>query len=224
MEDPAANPMRDRNGHGNESPRGSKVTERTLVYRAQDGDSVALKTLFEGQLSPLRRRVHGRLAPAVRRKVSESDVIQEACMVATRRIEDFEYRGEGSFARWLAQIADNVALTFVRRHAQTAKRDAQAEVSRDMRAETGQYAGQEPSPSAHVMASELRERMEQAIRNLPEDYRVVLELLQHRRFTLPEAAQVMGRSVNAIKKLHARALGELADRLGVRGRGRDGSQ
>ena len=51
----------------------------------------------------------------------------------------------------------------------------------------------------------------------------VLELLQHRRLTLGEAAELMGRSVNAIKKLHARALGELASKLGVRGRDRHGS-
>jgi len=142
-------------------------------------------------------------------------------MVASRRLEAFEYRGEGSFGAWLGRIADHAALKAARRHAGTAKRNAQAEVSRDHRAETAQHAGAVPTASRRVMAAELRERMALAMAGLPEDYRAVLELLLHRRLTLAQAAELMGRSVNAVKKLHARALGELAEKLGVRGRRRD---
>ena len=48
---------------------------------------------------------------------------------------------------------------------------------------------------------------------MPDDYQTVIQLLQHRRMTIVEAGELMGRSANAIKKLHARALLDLADRL-----------
>jgi RNA polymerase sigma-70 factor, ECF subfamily len=210
-------------GNDNDHQDDSDTSERVLVRRAQAGDEVALTSLFNGQSVALRRRIRSRLSPAVCRKLSESDVMQEACMVASRRLQEFEFRGEGSFGAWLARIADNATLKAARQHAGTAKRNAHAEVSRDMRAETAQYEGGAQTPSRLAMAAEMREHMAQLMSTLSDDHRVVLELLQHRRLTLGEAAELMGRSVNAIKKLHARALGELASKLGVRGRDRHGS-
>jgi len=210
-----------RDGNGSNSGPPAEPSEDTLVRRAQAGDELAVTSLFDGQAAALRRRIHRRLSPAIRRKVSESDVMQETCLVASRRLGEFEYRGEGSFGAWLGRIADNTALTVARRMAGTAKRNVHAEVSRDMRAETAQHGGALPSPSRRAMATELRERVAAAMAAMPEDYRVVLEMLQHRRLGFAEAAELMGRSANAVKKLHARALAELAEKLGVRGRGSD---
>jgi RNA polymerase sigma-70 factor (ECF subfamily) len=207
-------------GDGHREP--DAQPEGALVRRAQAGDELALTSLFDGHADALRRRIRGRLSPAVRRKLSESDVMQEACMVASRRLEEFEFRGQGSFGAWLGRIADNTALKAARQHAGTAKRNVHAEVSHDMRAETAQHAGEGQTASRLAMAAEMRERMAQALAGLSDDHRAVLELLQQRRLSFTEAGELMGRSVNAIKKLHARALGELASKLGVRGRGRHG--
>jgi RNA polymerase sigma-70 factor (ECF subfamily) len=166
----------------------------------------------------VRERIRRRLSPAVRRRVADSDVLQETLLVAARRIEDFEYRGVGSFQAWLAAIGDNAARKVIEQHAGTRKRDVRTEVSRDARAATAQYRGGTPSPSHAAMADETRRRVAEALREMPEAYQAVIQLLQHRRVTLAEAAELMGRSVNAVKKLHARALSELADRLGIEGR------
>lgn len=210
-------------GDGNDHQNDADAAEGALVRRAQAGDEVALTSLFDGQSARLKRRIRGRLSPTVRRRLSESDVMQEACIVASRRLQEFEFRGRGSFGAWLAHIADNATLKAARQHTGTAKRNAHAEVSRDARAETAQYEAGAPTASRLAMASEMRERMAQLMSTLSDDHRAVIELLQHRRLTLDEAAELMGRSVNAIKKLHARALGELASKLGVRGRDRHGS-
>ena len=206
----------------NRLPRGARVSERDLVARARAGDEQALSLLFEESRGALRRRIGRRLAPAVRRRVSESDILQEAYLVASRKLEGFEFRGNGSFAAWLMQIAENAALTAARHHAGAAKRNALAEVSRDHRAQTDLNAGAAPSPSRRAMGEELRERLRQAMQTLSPDHRAVIEMLQHRRLTLAETAELTGRSVNAVKKLHARALAELARRVGVQGRETDG--
>lgn len=194
-------------------------SESTLVGRARTGDPTALETLFARHTGALRARIHRRLSPAVRRRVADSDVLQQTLIVAARRIQAFEYRGEGSVRAWLTAIADNAAHKAVERHVRTHKRNVHAEVSRDARPATAQLRGAAASPSHIAMAEELQRRVERALRDMTEDHRTVVQLLQHRRVTLVEAAELMGRSVNAVKKLHARALADLADRLGIDGRG-----
>lgn len=190
--------------------------EKLLVQRAKSGDEVALTSLFDRHAPRLKRRIRARLSPAVRRKVSDSDVLQETWMAVTRHLDQFEYRGQGSFVAWAGTIAENAARKQMRHHAGTAKRAAGTEVTRGVRKETFDHAGNGPSPSAAAMGREMRERIRQGMDALPESYRTVIELLQHRRVTIAEAAELMGRSPNAIKKLHARALAELSRRVGLR--------
>ena len=198
----------------------SKQSESSLVREAQAGDSQALARLFSENEGVALERIRRRLSPAVRRKVADSDVLQETLAVAACRLDQFQFRGTGSFQAWLAAIAENAARRAVQRHAGTKKRDVRAEVSRDARAETAQHRGREDSPSRVAMGDEMRGRVADALRQMPEDYRTVVQLLQHRKVTIAEAAELMGRSVNAVKKLHARALTDLAGRLGIDGRKR----
>ena len=169
----------------------------------------------------LRRRIHGRISPAIRRKCADSDILQETLIVAAKQIDQFEYRGSGSFKAWLQAIAENATRRAVEHHAGTQKRDVRAEVSRAGRPETQHQPDRPRSPSRRAMRDELRRRVAQALGEMPEDYATVIQLLQHRRMTILEAAELMGRSVNAVKKLHARALADLAVRLGVAGRRND---
>ena len=60
------------------------------------------------------------------------------------------------------------------------------------------------------MGRELELRIKAAMAALPEDYREALRLVQARRLTLREAAEEMGRTREAMKKLYARAVAKLA--------------
>jgi RNA polymerase sigma-70 factor (ECF subfamily) len=197
--------------------------EELLVRRAKAGDETALISLFDRHAPRLKRRIRSRLSPAVRRKVSDSDVLQETWMAVARHLDDFEYRGQGSFVAWAGTIAENAARKQMRRQAGTAKRAAGTEVTRGLRKETLHHAGIGPSPSAAAMGREMRERVRRSMDALPDSYRTVIELLQHRRVTIAEAAELMGRSPNAVKKLHARALAELAKHVGLRRGADDGA-
>ena len=183
-----------------------------LVRQAQTGDEMALTCLFKQCEPKLRARIHYRLSPRVRRRVVESDVLQQTLIVAARRLGEFEYREPGSFARWIGQIADNSALRVVRRHL-AKKRNANAEASQGRQNAAPPPRSDEPTPSLAAIAGELQQRVVLALRDMPDDYQTVIQLLQHRRMTIVEAGELMGRSANAIKKLHARALADLADRL-----------
>ena len=132
------------------------ATEQTLVSRARLGDQDAWRILLRRHVDGMRSRIRSRLSPALLRKASLADVVQEACIVASQRIHEFQDRGDGSFARWLGKIAENCARKIVEHYAGTAKRRVGREISRNGRPDTHQFLGNEASPSQHAMASELR--------------------------------------------------------------------
>lgn len=199
-------------------PNDPRTQHETLIRLAQGGDERAWTSLVEQHTEGLRRRIRGRMGGPVRRRVSESDVLQETWVVAGRRLGEFESHGPEAFRAWLGLIAENTVRGLIKRHAGAEKRDARTEVPRGARAETAHHRGHDPSASALAVGREMRMRIGAAMRELPQDYRTVIELLQHRRVTIAEASELMGRSANAVKKLHGRALAELAALLDVRGR------
>lgn len=191
----------------------SDSEERRLVQQAQSGDAAALDRLLESHRRDLARRAGGRLPPPVRRRLADSDLVQETLLIAAQQIENFEYRGDGSFRAWLQGIAEIAARRALRYHIGTQKRAVGAEVTRGQRPQTVNRQAERPSPSNLAMGEEMKERVAVALAAMPEDYRTVIQLLQHRRRTIAETAELMGRSANAVKKLHGRALTDLAARL-----------
>jgi RNA polymerase sigma-70 factor (ECF subfamily) len=191
------------------------VTDGELVRRAREGDGAALRSLFGRHRDRLEARVRRRLSTAILRKVSAADVLQEAYLTAHERLSDFEDRGDGSFGRWLGRIVDHKLMHAVRRFAGTDKRAAAGEVTRGGRCETGNFPGRGPTPSQLAIAGELRERTRRALAALPEDHRRILDLRQEEHLSLDEAAERLGRTREATRKLYSRALARLAELLGI---------
>lgn len=186
-------------------------TDRELVRRAQAGDEAAFRLLHDRHAARVRARVRRRLAPALRRRVAESDVVQDAFATAFRGIGEFRAETEDGFAHWLAKIADHMVNDTQRRHFDADKRAVAREVSRDRRPETGRFPAQDRSPSAHAVAREIDDRLAAAIARLPDDYRTVLRLVHDEGLTLAEAGGRMQRSAEAVRKLYGRAVGKLAE-------------
>lgn len=180
--------------------------EDDLVRRFRSGDAAAFRTLLERHQSALRARIGASLPPPVRRKVAVSDVLQESCIVALRRREDLEPRGANAFRNWMLGIVDLKSREAVRHHVVAAKRAAGREVTRRERLDTRQYRSSQASPSRIAAANELAARAREAFGRLPADYREVLRLTREEGLDLVQAAERMGRTHDAAKKLCARAL------------------
>ena len=187
------------------------ASDQELIARIKAGDEDAYRLLFERYAGPLRKRVERWLPNAIQRKVSVSDVMQEARLTAFQRFAHFEDRGDGSFRNWLQRIAENKVLAEVQRYAGTKKRAVQREISRGHRPDTANVPGQRPSPSQAAIGAELKELARQAMETLPPDYRTVLRLALEERLRLREVAVRMNRSRDAVKKLYGRALGRFKD-------------
>jgi RNA polymerase sigma-70 factor (ECF subfamily) len=188
--------------------------EEDLVAAARGGDDEALAELVERCSGRLLARLNARLKGGLHRKVAASDILQEAHLVASRRIDSFEDRGRGSFDRWLGKIVDLKLREAVRRFAGSEKRGLDREITGG-RLPAADLAGRGPTPSQVAMGQELKEQARDALTRLSDDQRQVVELLQEKRLTATEAAEVMGKSEAAVKRLYGRALARLEELLGL---------
>ena len=132
--------------------------------------------------------------------------MQESLLVAYRRRENFEDRGEAAFRHWLLNIVEFRAREAVRQHDGAKKRSAKREVTQSRRGPTENVPARQASPSQVAIGQELGELARRALRALSEDYQTALRLTQDERLTIPDAAERMERSVAATRKLYGRAL------------------
>jgi RNA polymerase sigma-70 factor (ECF subfamily) len=183
----------------------ARFSEDDLIRRIRAGDESAFKALFERYEDRLRARIRRWLPGRIRRRVSVVAVMQEAYVVACRRIAEFEQRDEESFGHWLTRIAELKAREAVRDHERD-RRSARREATRGARVDTVNLSDGRQSPSQFAIAAEGRRRVDAALREIPDDYREILQLVFREQLSLREAADRMGRSYEAVKKLYGRAL------------------
>jgi RNA polymerase sigma-70 factor (ECF subfamily) len=186
-----------------------------LIARIRAGDEEAFGVLFDRYLATLRSYLRKTLPVRLQARVSTSDLLQEARMVAYARLSDFVEKGAGgSFRAWLMRIVELKLREAVRRHGTTAKRAAARELPRGDRPDSALFVATGPSPSQAAMSAETRRRVHEALQELAPDYRRVIELVRLEGYTLREAAEHMGRSREATKKLYGRAMLRLTEALG----------
>lgn len=189
-------------------------SDEDLVRHVRSGDEAAARLLFERHLPAMRAKAKARLPIALRGKVAESDVIQEAYLAAFLAIGEFEDRGEGAFGAWVRKILDRKILDEVRRHIDADKRDAQRQVRLATEAERLAPARDGLSPSGEAADAEESARLRAVVESLPEDYATVMRLVHEQGLSVADAAATMDRSAEATRKLYRRALARLAHRLG----------
>jgi RNA polymerase sigma-70 factor (ECF subfamily) len=184
----------------------SQHEEEELIRRFKAGDEAAFRLLLEGSENALYARVEGLMPRGLKRRISVADVLQEARMIAFENRHDLIHRGPGSFRKWLSGIVEKKFYHAMQRHVGAAKRDVGREVSRKFRRDTAAYTGKATSPSQAAIGSELAELALQAMAELPDDHREVLQMGYVEHLDLEDIAKRMGRSREAVRKLYGRAL------------------
>jgi RNA polymerase sigma-70 factor, ECF subfamily len=190
-----------------------------LLARARAGDAGAHARLFDRHLPVLEGRVRRLLPRAVQRKVSVADVLQEARIVAFDRLEDFTPEGREGYRAWILRIADLKAKEALRNHTQAAKRAVGRERPQPTGADSLAFAARGPTPSQQAMTAELRGTVLRVLATLTPPDREVLRLARLEGRPIREVAEHMGRSLEAVKKLYARALARFAKAFAAAERG-----
>ena len=186
------------------------ANEDDLLDRARAGDASAHARLFDRHVPVLEGRVRRLLPRAVLQKVSVSDVLQEARIVAFDRLEEFRSAGGDGYRAWVLKITDLKAREALRNHTRAAKRAVGRERPRPSGADSLALAARGPTPSQQAMTAELRGTVLRVLGTLTPSDQEVLRLARLEGRPIREVAEHMGRSLEAVKKLYARALARFA--------------
>ncbi len=185
---------------------GNKPSDKSLVERVQQGDSKAFDLLvlkYQHKIVQLVRRYVHDQAEAL-------DVAQEAFLKAYRALPGF--RGDSAFYTWLYRIAINTA----KNHLVAAKRrpvdydlDLQDPEQYDMQARLREI----DTPEGLLLTREIRQTVEKAIEQLPEDLRTAIILRELEGMSYEEIAAAMECPVGTVRSRIFRAREAISKRL-----------
>lgn len=171
-----------------------------LVARAKDGDQMAFEEIVEATYRDtyaLARRLTGDEEDA-------RDVVQEAYLRAFRGLKRF--RGDARFTTWLYRITANCAAT----HNGRRRRHRHEELMEDMVVVDGRP---DLDPQSGADAADLRDRVDEALADLPPKLRVVVVLRDVYDMPHEAIAAELGISESAAKVRLHRARRRLKERV-----------
>jgi len=170
-----------------------------LVAEAQRGDREAFGRIFDAYAGP----VHRFIASRVYRPSDAEDLTQLVFVKAMEALPRYEARGI-PFGGWLFRLARNAIIDQIRTHKDHLP--LLAAVTRET---------DEAGPEQRAALSEDLERLSEALKELTDDQREVIELRFFAGLSVLEASLVMGRQEGTIRGLQFRAIQTLRKTLGI---------
>jgi RNA polymerase sigma-70 factor (ECF subfamily) len=170
--------------------RGSSP-ERT--YSSEEESAATAEEVFYAH-APLvynvARRVLGNEADA-------EDVTQEVLLRVLHKLDSF--RGEGRLASWLHRVTVNAALLHRRKAIRRREREMDVPLAARAQEALGAYA----CPAQRLLDNEMRELIQRAIAQLPENYRDVFVLADIEELSNAAIGRILRLGVPAVKsRLH----------------------
>jgi RNA polymerase sigma-70 factor, ECF subfamily len=191
-----------------------------LLCRARAGDNAALGELLERYRAYMVLLAQLQIDRRFRGKADPADLVQETFLEAHRHFPRFEGASEPQFVRWLRQILAAKLADLLRRYLGAQARDVRLEREIEDAFDRSSVLLDRGLVSPHSSPSQQAARREQAVllanalTELPDDYREALVLRHLEGLTFPEVAAQMGRSLDSVEKLWARALPRLRRAFG----------
>lgn len=190
-------------------PAPDSAETHRLLEEAGRGDQRALDNLFARHRSELRRFIANRMDRRMRARVDASDIVQEAQLEATRRLNDYLKRQPMPFATWLRKTAYERLLMHRRRHVVAAQRAVGREVPLPDRSslQLAQRLFNPKSSSSHkANQRQLARQVRELLAQLPEMDREILVMRNVEELAYNDVACILGIDAATARKRHGRAL------------------
>ena len=202
-----------------------------LMERARAGDRNAWDSLLGRHRERLRRMVEIRLDRRLQARIDASDVIQDAFVEVSERLDEYLANPKLPVFLWLRLVVGERLVRLHRHHLGTQMRDAGREVSlyrgalpaASSAALAAQLLGKNTSPTQAVVRAERILRLQEALNTLDPLDREILSLRHFEELTAAEAAQVLGIEESAAAKRYFRALKRLKEVLAAMPGGQEGA-
>jgi RNA polymerase sigma-70 factor, ECF subfamily len=192
-----------------------------LVEQAATGDDHAWAELIDQHRDRLKRMVAVRMDHRLQGRIDPSDVIQEACLAASKHIAAYAADPSMPFYLWLRWITGQRLTDQHRRHMGAQARGVDREVSlyhgafpeassEDLAA---QFMGRISTPSQEAIRIEQKIALQNAFNELDPIDREILALRHFEQLSNGEAAAVLSIDKSAASKRYGRALRRLKQLL-----------
>ena len=191
-----------------------------LLRQARSGDHQAFGRLLEVYRNYLTLLARYQIGRRLQGKADPSDVIQETFLEAHRDFVRFRGSTEAELVAWLRRILATNLANLAGRYCGTRRRDVRLErqlteeLDQSSRALDRGLVARQSSPSDQAARRDQAVLLADALERLPADYRDVLVLRHLEDLSFPEVARRLGRSLDSVKNLWARALARLRHALG----------
>jgi RNA polymerase sigma-70 factor (ECF subfamily) len=189
------------------------VTDSTetqdLLRRLRAGDRGALDQLFAHHEAYLRKVIGIRLGTRIRRRVDESDVVQETQLEATQRMGEYLDQTPMPFRVWLRKLAHDHLSRLREQHIEAQKRTVAREVRLPFRSSVHlarRLLGAGATPSEHTNRRELAQRVRRAIAQLADLDREVMLMMYFEGLSSKQVAFILNLNPVTVRRHHARAL------------------
>jgi RNA polymerase sigma-70 factor (ECF subfamily) len=182
---------------GGQGSEDQLTTDAQLIQKAQNGDTDAFGILYERYAQTIFRFVYSRLD----NRLDAEDLTEEIFVRVWRSLPDYREQG-APFVSYLFQVSRNAVIDFYRRSRQTRQ-------TLSVENQIVDVVDERPDPAESFAAGVEHKELRAVLAKLHEEYRVVLELRFLSNLSPDETAQVMGKSIGAIRVLQHRALAAL---------------
>lgn len=194
-----------------------EANEESLLDRLRSGDRDVLGELFRLNRPRLWRLARFRMDRRLLGRIDPDDVLQEAFLAGSRRVESFLTEPGASFFVWLRLIVMQTLCDLHRHHLGAQMRDVRRDISLDPASEgtrtsvclAALLVGSITSPSQAVAGLELMARLEQAISSMPEIDQEIIALRHFEDLNNLEAAESLGLTPQAASNRYVRAISRL---------------
>ena len=175
------------------------LSDEEVVARVLAGET----GMFEVVMRRHNQRLYSVARAILRNDGEAEDVMQDAYVRAYEHLNQFA--GRAKFSTWLTRIAVHEALARQRRGNRYQELEPMSEREGDP---MDRFASLTPNPEQQASNSEIRRLLEEAVDNLPDNYRTVFMLRDIEEMSTTDAADVLEITEENVKvRLHrARAL------------------
>jgi RNA polymerase sigma-70 factor (ECF subfamily) len=170
-----------------------------LVARAQQGDRNAVGILYQVYTQTIFRYIVCRVATTA----DAEDITAEVFVSMVKGLPSYQVTG-APFEAWLYRIAASRIADFYRH---SHRQGQQTELD-------DTYYDHSPLPEEQILQNQSLDQLRSALQQLPEEYQTILVLRFVERKSHEEVAEILGKTVPAIKSAQHRALIHLTELLG----------
>ena len=182
-------------------------TEKELITKAQNGDTIA----FEQLVYNYDRAVLSIAMRYVRDEDDAKDIYQEVFIRVFRGLKKFEFRSE--FSTWIFRITTNVCLTYKSRKKEQIMVPLEDEIDDEKSYETIDIISRERSPEEETADNDLRFLIGNAVDSLTTRQRITFVLKHYEGYKIREIAEMLNCKEGTVKKYLFDAVKNLKKKL-----------